>query len=113
MGCQSMLPPSLLRKRIFANLHQELVSSTPLAVAEQEFSEFRMRWIKRLDARTDDWSLKKKLLESLEDAYLAPSSVLSDEDFNTVKDKFFEGVLSPARLLDELQRLLARIDVNQ
>ena len=30
-----------------------------------------------------------------------------------MKDKFFEGVLSPVRLLDELQRLLARIDVNQ
>ena len=91
---------------------EELVSSTPLAVAEQEFSEFRMRWIKRLDARTDDWTLKTKLLESLEDVYLAPSSVLSDEDFNAVKNKFFEGVLSPARLLDELQKLLARIDVN-
>ena len=61
-----------------------------LPLAEQNFSEFGMRWIKRLEARTDDWSLKTKLLESLEDAYPAPLSVLSDEDSNTVKDKFFE-----------------------
>ena len=67
-----------------------------------------MRWIRRLEARTDDWALKTKLLESLEDAYLAPSSDLSNEDFNAVKDKFFEGVLSPVRLLDELQRLLRK-----
>ena len=61
-----------------------------LPLAEQNLSEFVMRWIKRLEARTDDWSLKTKLHESLEDAYPAPSSVLSDEDSNSVKDKFFE-----------------------
>ena len=87
---------------------EEMVSSTSRAAAEQEFSEFRLRWIRRLEARTDDWALKTKLLESLEDAYLAPSSELSNEDFNAVKDKFFEGVLSPVRLLDELQRLLRK-----
>ena len=65
-----------------------------------------------LSRRCQKWHLAK-LLERLEDAYPAPSSVLSGEEFNTVKDKFFDGVLSPARLLDELQRLLARIDVNQ
>ena len=48
------------------------------------------------------------LLESLEDAYLAPVTVLSNGDFDDVKDKFFQGDLSPARFLDELQRLLSR-----
>ena len=86
---------------------EELVSSTPLAEAEQKLSEFRMRWIERLDKCTDDWALKTKLLESLEDAYLAPVTVLSNGDFNDVKDKFFQGALSPARFLDELQKLLS------
>jgi len=76
--------------------------------AEQKFCEFRMRWIGRLDKCTDDWALKTKLLESLEDAYLAPVTVLSNGDFDDVKDKFFQGDLSPARFLDELQRLLSR-----
>ena len=74
----------------------------------EKFSEFRMRWITRLDKLTDDWTLKTKLLESLEDAYLAPVSVLSDGDFSEVKDKFFEGVLSPVRCLEELQKLLSK-----
>ena len=87
---------------------EELVSSTPLAEAEQKFSDFRMRWVRRLDKSTDDCNLKTKLLESLEDAYLAPVSVLSDGDFNDVKDKFFEGILSPARFLDHLQKLLGK-----
>jgi len=76
--------------------------------AEQKFCEFRMRWIGRLDKCTDDWALKTKLLESLEDAYLAPVTVLTNGDFDDVKDKFFHGDLSPARFLDELQRLLSR-----
>ena len=76
--------------------------------AEQKLCEFRMRWIRRLDKCTDDWALKTKLLESLEDAYLAPVTVLSNGDFDDVKDKFFQGDLSPARFLDELQRLLSR-----
>ena len=86
---------------------EELVSSAALAEAEKKFSEFRLRWIKRLEARSDDWALKSKLLESLEDAYLAPVGVISDKDFNDVKDKFFEGVLSPVKFLDELQKLLS------
>ena len=36
------------------------------------------------------------------------SIVLSKRDFDDVKDKFFHGDLSPARFLDELQRLLSR-----
>ena len=43
------------------------------------------------------------------DAYLAPVTVLSNGDFNDVKDKFFQGYLSPARFLDELQKLLSKI----
>ena len=57
---------------------EEFVSSTNLAATEQKFSDFRMRWITRLDKCSDDWALKTKLLESLENAYLAPVSVLSD-----------------------------------
>ena len=72
------------------------------------FGEFRSRWIKRLEKCSDDWDLKTQLLECLEDAYLAPVSVLSDADFSKVKDKFFEGVLSPARFLAELQKLLSK-----
>ena len=82
-------------------------SSQPdLALAKQKFSEFRMRWVTWLEKCTDDWALKTKLLESLEDAYLAPVSVLSDGDFSKVKDKFFEGDLSPVRFLEEMQTLL-------
>ena len=82
------------------------ISQPDLAAAELKFSEFRMRWITRLENCSDDWALKSKLLESLEDAYLAPVSVLSDRDFSDVKDKFFEGVLSPERFLEELDKLL-------
>ena len=62
-----------------------------------------MRWIGRLEKRTDDWALKTKLLETLEDAYLAPVSVLFDRDLNAVKDQFFEGLLSPVEFLDKLE----------
>ena len=44
------------------------------------------------------------------DTYLAPVTVLSNGDFNGVKDKFFEGELSPARFLDELQKLLSNVN---
>jgi len=44
----------------------------------------------------------------LEDAYLAPVSVLSDGDLNAVKDQFFEGLLSPVKLLEKLQNLLGK-----
>ena len=44
------------------------------------------------------------------DAYLAPVTVLSNGDFNDVKDKFFQGELSPARFLDELQKLLSNVN---
>ena len=77
-------------------------------VAEQKFSEFRMRWIGRLDQSTDDRALKTKLLETLEDAYLAPVSVLSDGDLNAVKNQFFEGLLSPVKFLNRLQNLLGK-----
>ena len=87
---------------------EELVSSTNLAASEQKFNDFRMRWIQRLEKSTDDWALKTKLLVSLEDAYLAPPSVLPDEDFNAVKDKFFQGDISPVIFLKELQRLLRK-----
>ena len=70
--------------------HQCEASDSKEIVAEQKFSEFRMRWIKRLDKSTDDLALKAKLLETLEDAYLAPVSALSDRDLNAVKDQFFE-----------------------
>ena len=68
--------------------------------------KFRMRWIGRLDKRTDHWAFKTKLLETLEDAYLAPVSVISDGDLNNVKDQFFEGVISPVQFLEKLQNLL-------
>ena len=87
---------------------EELVSSTSLAAAEEKFSNFRRRWIERLDKSTDDWALKTKLLVSLEDAYLASVSVLPDKDFSAVKDKFFQGVSSPAKFLEELQKLLSK-----
>ena len=87
---------------------EELVSSTSVAEAEQMFSEFRRRWIRRLDKSTDDWALKTELLESLEDVYLAPVSVLPDTDFKAVKEKFFQGVLSPAKFLEELRKLLRK-----
>ena len=90
------------------NSHCECEELVPLAEAEQNFSEFRMRWVKRLDKSTDDCNLKTKLLESLEDAYLAPVSVLSNGDFNEVKDKFFEGILSPVRFLEDLHKLLGK-----
>ena len=71
--------------------HQCEASDSEIMAAEQKFSEFRMRWIVRLDKSTDDWALKTKLLETLEDANLAPVSALSDRDFNAVKDQFFGG----------------------
>ena len=85
--------------------HQCEASESEMIVAEQKFSEFRMRWIGRLDKSTDDWALKAKLLETLEDAYLAPVSVLYDGDLNAVKDQFFEGLLSPVEFLEELKNL--------
>ena len=65
----------------------------------------RMRWMKRLETRTDDLALKSRLIESLQDAYRTPESVLSNEDLDAVKDRFLEGALSPAQFLDELQSL--------
>ena len=65
-----------------------------------------MRWIKRLETRTDDLALKSRLIESLQAAYRTPESVLSNEDLDAVKDRFLEGALSPAQFLDELQSLL-------
>ena len=53
--------------------HQCEASDSEMVVAEQN-SEFRTRWIGRLDRSTDDWALKTKLLETLEDAYLAPEA---------------------------------------
>ena len=66
----------------------------------------RTRWIQRLEERTDDTALKSRLLASLEEAYKTPVSVLSDEDLHSVKDRFLEGVFTPAQFLDELQSLL-------
>ena len=88
--------------------HQCEASDFEKIVAEQKFSEFRMRWIARLDKSTDDWALKTELLETLEDAYLAPVSSLSDRDLNAVKDQFFEGYLSPVKFLEKLQNLLGQ-----
>ena len=53
-------------------------------------------------------ALKTELLETLEDAYLAPVNVLSDGDLNAVKDQFFEGLLSPVKFLEKLQNLLGK-----
>ena len=86
--------------------HQCEASDSKEIVAEQKFSEFRMRWIRRLDKSTDDMVRKTELLETLEDAYLAPVSALSDRDLNAVKDQFFEGLLSPVKFLEKLQNLL-------
>ena len=78
------------------------------AKAEQKFSEFRKRWIEKLKKSTDDLAQRARLLECLEDAYLTPVSVLSNEDFDEVKDRFLEGVLSPVGSLDELKKLLSK-----
>ena len=79
------------------------------AKAEQKFSEFRKRWIERLEKSTDDLAQRARLLECLEDAYLTPVSVfLSNEDFDEVKDRFLESVLSPVGFLDELKKLLSK-----
>ena len=86
--------------------HQCEASDSEMVVAEQKFSEFRTRWIGRLGRSTHDWALKTKLLETLEDAYLAPVSALSDRDLNAVKDQFFQGLLSPVEFLVKLQNLL-------
>ena len=53
--------------------------------------------------------MRARLLKCLGDAYLTPVSVLSNEDFDEVKDRFTEGVLSPVGFLDELQKLLSKI----
>ena len=45
-------------------------------------------------------------IESLEEAYRTPVSVLSEGDLGAVKDQFLEGALSPVQFLDELQSLL-------
>ena len=95
MNCDSEMAPD----------HQ---CNCEMIVAEQKFSEFRMRWIGRIDKSTDDWALKTKFLKTLEDSYLAPVSVLSDRDLNAVKDQFFEGLLSPVKFLDKLQNLLGK-----
>ena len=104
LNCDAEMTPDHQCETLDSESNWEDVESE----AEQKFCEFRMRWIGRLDKCTDDWALKTKLLESLEDAYLAPVTVLSNGDFDDVKDKFFQGDLSPARFLDELQRLLSR-----
>ena len=44
-------------------------------------------------------------IESLEEAYRTPVSVLSEGDLGAVKDRFL-GALSPVQFLDELQSLL-------
>ena len=49
-------------------------------------------------------TLKSRLLESLENAYRTPVSVLPNRDLKAVKDQFLEAVLSPIHFLDKLQR---------
>merc|ERR1711934_330257 len=88
--------------------HQCKASDSEMIVAEQKFWEFRMRWIGRLDKSTDDLALKSKLLETLEDAYLAPVSALSDRDLNAVKDQFFKGLLSPVKFLDKTAKFAGK-----
>ena len=68
--------------------------------------EHLMRWTERLEKSTDDLALKSRLFESLDDAYRTLVSVLSNGDFNYVKDQFVEGALSPVQFVDELQGLL-------
>ena len=92
-----------------AKVEQEVEQVNKSDKAEQKFSEFRKRWIERLEESTDDLALRARLLKCLEDAYLTPVSVLSNEDFDEVKDRFTEGVLSPVGFLDELQKLLSKI----
>ena len=109
-NCEAEMTPDHQCEAVIA---ASSLSSTPpgspnRTIAEQKFSEFRMRWIGRIDKSTDDWALKAKLLETLEDAYLAPVSVLSDGDLNAVKDQFFEGLLSPVKFLEKLQNLLGK-----
>ena len=52
-----------------------------------------------------------QLLESLDDAFRTPVSVLSNGDFNGVKDQFMGGALSPVQFLDELQGL-PKLQIN-
>ena len=84
---------------------EELIDE-PQGLSSNPFSEYRLRWTQRLEKRTVDSALKSRLLESLEDAYWTPLSVLSDGDLNDVKDQFFEGVISPVQFLEKLQNLL-------
>ena len=92
------------------------ISQPNLAAAEQNFYEFRARWITRLEKCTDDWALKTELLETLEDAYLAPVCDLSEKDFSEVKDMFFQGFPFSRRISEEAattanQELMAFCDL--
>ena len=88
------------------NCDAEMIPDHQCDSDEQRFTKYLMRWSQRLEERTDDSALKSRLLESLEDAYWTPLSVLSDGDLNDVKDQFFEGVISPVQFLEKLQNLL-------
>ena len=92
-----------------AIVEQEVEQVIKSAKAEQKFSEFRKRWIERIEKSTDDLALRARLLECLEDAWWTPVSDLSNEDFDEVKDRFLEGVLSPVGFLNELQEMLSKI----
>ena len=70
-------------------------SQPNLAAAEQKFSEFRARWITRLDKCTDDWGLKTELLDvSWSEAppnsdYLNLSRYLS---FSALNNRLFQKI---------------------
>ena len=75
-------------------------------VEDDEQHRNRMIWIKRLDERIDDSALKSRLLESLEEIYWTPYSVLPTVVLRPVKDQLLEGVLTPVQFLGKLQNLL-------
>ena len=86
---------------------KSVLSEWNLAKGLNEWHEAEAeQWSQRLEKRTDDSALKSRLLEVLEEAYRAPSSVLPDRDLVNLFEPFEEGDLSPVQFLEELQSLL-------
>ena len=109
MEAEQVIESAEVEQMESAIVEQEVEQVIKSAKAEQKFSEFRKRWIERIEKSTDDLALRARLLECLEDAWWTPVSDLSNEDFDEVKDRFLEGVLSPVGFLNELQKMLSKI----
>ena len=64
---------------------------------------------RKLEERTKISDLKTKLLKRLEEIFETPFSVILDEEYNDVKEKFDQRVLSPIEFHEELQKMLSKI----